>query len=451
MKRFAILFMLVSVVLVLNASIGWSGNIWPNEETFHVPGNDLNVYYQIWKDGVTNSGGQGAGITATFYYRLSGETVYNSVAMTYNGDVGSNDEYTATIPGGTYIAGDIAEFYCEGYDTTDETYSYGTDQNGHGPFTAAAPGEFFYGDPLGQDVTVTFRVDMSVAGVEGAISVAGSFNGWAVGANTLTDQGGNIYAGDVLFSGGSTPYIEYKFVNGSTWEGAIANRQLEIDDTIPTMVLDIVYFNDDDGSLPVEFSSFEAVLTSENYVLLEWVTQSESDMMGYQVYRSANDDIADAYDMGFVEANNISAEQVYQFTDGDIQSEMTYYYWLEAKEMSGQSRFHGPVQITILEDGEEGGESVPSTDVFAQLNQNHPNPFNPSTEISFYIAESSEITLKVYNMKGQLINTLIDHQQRSGGQIHRVSWEPKDQPSGIYFYQLTVGESTFTRKMLMLK
>ncbi len=203
-------------------------------------------------------------------------------------------------------------------------------------------------------------------------------------------------------------------------------------------------------SVPVTLSGFNAVMTADNNVLLQWITESESDMLGYQVYRSETSDLSDAFDLGFIQANNVSVQQTYQYTDNDIDMDMTYYYWLEARELSGSSNFFGPLSV-ITEEGGDEGESVPDMVSVNALHQNTPNPFNPSTSISFYIAESSEVTLKIYNMKGQLINTLIDHQQRSGGATHSEVWESDDQPSGIYFYQLTVNDQTFTRKMMLLK
>ncbi len=202
-------------------------------------------------------------------------------------------------------------------------------------------------------------------------------------------------------------------------------------------------------SLPVELSTFDAVLTSNDNVLLSWVTESESDMLGYQVLRSESENLNEAFDLGFVQANNMTAQQTYEYTDEDTQMDATYYYWLEAKELGGASTFYGPQTVTV-EEGEEGGSSVPDASPVTSLQQNTPNPFNPETTINFYIANDGEVTLKIYNLKGQLINTLINHQQRTGGN-HSTVWSANDQPSGIYFYQLTVDDQTFTRKMMLLK
>ncbi len=244
-KSLIILVMMIVLAGSLHAAIGWSGNIWPNSESEQTNGLDITVYYQIWKDGVTNLPGQGDSLCATIYYKTQYQTSYTSELMTFNVDIGDNDEYFGVIPNTIFSSGDTIFFYCEGYDSTDATYSYGTDQNGAGPFDVNNPGEYYIIAGLNQDVTVTFQVDMTLVDPAYTVSVAGSFNGWTVGADTLSDaDGDNIYSGDVLFTAGSNPYHEYKFVNGSTWEDNISNRVLHIDDSSPAMVLPPVYFND---------------------------------------------------------------------------------------------------------------------------------------------------------------------------------------------------------------
>lgn len=244
-KSLIIVVLMLALAGSLHAAIGWSGNIWPNSYTDHTNGLDITVYYQIWKDGVTSLPGQGDSISATIYYKTQSQTSFTSGLMTFNVNFGDNDEYYGVIPNSIFNTGDTIFFYCEGYDSTDGTYSYGTDQNGAGPFDANNPGEYYIIVGLNQDVTVTFQVDMTLVDPVYTVSVAGSFNGWTVGADTLSDDDGdNIYSGDVLFTAGTNPFHEYKFVNGSTWEDYISNRLLHIDDSSPTMVLPPVYFND---------------------------------------------------------------------------------------------------------------------------------------------------------------------------------------------------------------
>ncbi len=90
-----------------------------------------------------------------------------------------------------------------------------------------------------------------------------------------------------------------------------------------------------------------------------------------------------------------------------------------------------------------------------QLHGNFPNPFNPSTEIRYYLPVPTEVSLKIFNLLGQRIKTLVSEQQAAGEQS--ILWEGRNsngewQAGGIYFYRLTVGnEFQATRKMILLK
>ena len=88
------------------------------------------------------------------------------------------------------------------------------------------------------------------------------------------------------------------------------------------------------------------------------------------------------------------------------------------------------------------------------LHENYPNPFNPHTTIRFHMQKTGPVTLKIYNIKGQLVNVLVDDTEREG--YHEISWDGNDQKankvsSGIYFYKLTVNGETTTRKMILLQ
>lgn len=111
----------------------------------------------------------------------------------------------------------------------------------------------------------------------------------------------------------------------------------------------------------------------------------------------------------------------------------------------------------INEGANQTPTSIPADIVKAQrvyLDQNYPNPFNPSTQISFYLPESQEVKLSIYNLTGQLIETLSSGKVPAG--IQSVTWNGKNSkgiivPSGIYLYQLTTGSTTWTRKMILTK
>ena len=89
-----------------------------------------------------------------------------------------------------------------------------------------------------------------------------------------------------------------------------------------------------------------------------------------------------------------------------------------------------------------------------QLQQNYPNPFNPSTEIAFTVARGGNAILRIYDVEGKLVTTLVDRNVEAGQ--HRIQWNGIDAQgrrvgSGIYFYRLSTPDFTQTRKMVLIK
>ena len=90
--------------------------------------------------------------------------------------------------------------------------------------------------------------------------------------------------------------------------------------------------------------------------------------------------------------------------------------------------------------------SVPQT--FA-LYQNYPNPFNPITEIRYDLAREAPVSLKIYNILGAEVATLVDVSQKAGA--YTVHWNVQDLASGIYFCSLTAGDFKAVKKMVYLR
>ena len=83
------------------------------------------------------------------------------------------------------------------------------------------------------------------------------------------------------------------------------------------------------------------------------------------------------------------------------------------------------------------------------LEQNYPNPFNPRTVISYQLAVNSIVTLRVYDMLGREVETLVNSGQEAG--YHNVAFNGADLPSGVYLYRLQAGSFRETKKLLLLK
>ena len=83
------------------------------------------------------------------------------------------------------------------------------------------------------------------------------------------------------------------------------------------------------------------------------------------------------------------------------------------------------------------------------LKQNYPNPFNGSSFIEYYLPEKTNVSLEVYNVKGQLLETLVSKTQQSGS--YKVPFDATNYSSGVYFYTLKAGNHVETKKMLIVK
>lgn len=101
---------------------------------------------------------------------------------------------------------------------------------------------------------------------------------------------------------------------------------------------------------------------------------------------------------------------------------------------------------SVLVSREEENPELPSN---FSLDQNYPNPFNPSTIISFQVPAAGEVSLKVYDMLGRKVATLVEGVRSSGS--HHVKFEASSLASGIYIYQLNSGDQQLTKKMMLIK
>jgi flagellar hook assembly protein FlgD len=83
------------------------------------------------------------------------------------------------------------------------------------------------------------------------------------------------------------------------------------------------------------------------------------------------------------------------------------------------------------------------------LEQNYPNPFNPSTNIRYQIKNNTNVILKIYDISGKEIITLVNEKQNSG--TYEVTFDGSELSSGVYYYKLTTGDFSVTKKMILIK
>jgi hypothetical protein len=201
-----------------------------------------------------------------------------------------------------------------------------------------------------------------------------------------------------------------------------------------------------DNSLPVSLSSFEAVLVNKGGILLKWITESELQNEGFNIFR--RDKKADTdwqlLTLSIIPGQgNTSEKSTYNYSDRTVQAGITYEYMLESVSYAGVR-----VQEKVIE------ILVPMPTEYATLG-NYPNPFNPTTQIGFRLPESSDVSILIYGIQGNLVRELALNQSFDAGD-HFVAWDATDnngQPvaSGMYVYLFTAGKYNKTEKMLLLK
>ena len=219
--------------------------------------------------------------------------------------------------------------------------------------------------------------------------------------------------------------------------------------------VEIIYTDDD--PLPVELSEFAAIEINNEFAQLRWTTESATDVNGFNIYRAEKEDFETAtiVNPNLIEAVNSTIEQEYSFTDVTVEYETDYFYWLESVDMSGATELFGPIDIRI-ENNQDNPEPPDVNDNLRTAIQDiYPNPFNPSTSISYYLEEGSAVTIDVFNIHGQKIYT-FNEGYKSGNAIHRVTWNGKnmnqsDVSSGIYLFRLKTAQGLSVKKALLQK
>ena len=192
--------------------------------------------------------------------------------------------------------------------------------------------------------------------------------------------------------------------------------------------------------LPVELISFSALVNSDN-VNLNWKTATEVNNNGFEVQREVRNQNSEAGSqwekIGFVHGHgNSNSPKEYSFTDKNLTGGTNFVYRLKQIDNDGQYQYSKEVEVKV----------VPKD---INLLQNYPNPFNPVTEIKFTLPEAARVTLRVYNIIGQEVASLLNGIEEAG--FHSAKFEGSNLPSGTYIYRLQTGSVVQTKKMLLLK
>jgi len=256
-----------------------------------------------------------------------------------------------------------------------------------------------------------------------------------------------INTSDVIYAG-TTNGIYTSTDNGSHWvsnNSGLTNTDIRsiAFDPSSTNVFAGAYKSDGTGgiwqsvaTLPVELTTF-TVSKSGNTAFLKWNTATEMNNYGFGVEkRDAGK--AEWNKIGFIKGNGTSnAPHQYSFIDKEP-AKGKYAYRLRQIDNDGSFKYSKSVELE--------NNSTPTS---FSLAQNFPNPFNPSTMISFDLPLNSFVSLKVYDMIGREVETILSEGMSAGS--YSRQWNAMNVPSGVYFYRLQAGSFIETKKLVLLR
>jgi hypothetical protein len=176
----------------------------------------------------------------------------------------------------------------------------------------------------------------------------------------------------------------------------------------------------------------------QSAVNLEWSISEERSVEDFAIQRAR----APGFDyLPLIRPMIFSDGYSFVFADDDVSKGESYRY-----------------QVLIDDDGRSKllfeTATIPAPELPIALRQNTPNPFNPSTEIGYYLPERGDVSIGVYDVTGRLISELAEGVQEAGD--HKITWNGQDScgrevASGVYFYLLRSGKKELTRKMVLLR
>ncbi|WP_407931472.1 T9SS type A sorting domain-containing protein, partial [Ignavibacterium album] len=191
-----------------------------------------------------------------------------------------------------------------------------------------------------------------------------------------------------------------------------------------------------ESPLPVELSSFTGKADGDKSIDLKWVTKTEVSNYGFNVERRINE--GEWNTLGFVKGNgNSNSPKQYSYTDNDLfAGSSKFQYRLKQIDTDGQFEYSDAIEVEI----------VPTQ---FELSQNYPNPFNPSTTIRFSLPKETRLKINIYNLLGQLVETLAEGNYEAG--YHKVTFNASFLPSGAYIYRIESDAFVQVKKMMLLK
>ncbi|MBN1466510.1 T9SS type A sorting domain-containing protein [candidate division KSB1 bacterium] len=189
---------------------------------------------------------------------------------------------------------------------------------------------------------------------------------------------------------------------------------------------------------------FSCSLLSAQAVHVSWSANPEPDVKYYGIFRASSSDSETEI------AQVAAAEQEYM--DRTIAYGNVYYYRVIAVDSANNvSEFSDPVRILVDIQSSSATAAFPAE---FKLEQNHPNPFNPTTTLTYSVAEPAHVSLVIYDVLGRKIRSLVEEHKAPG--IHTKIWDARDElgnavTTGLYFARFVAGSYAETRRLVLEK
>lgn len=263
--------------------------------------------------------------------------------------------------------------------------------------------------------------------VPSQLASTASFWGIGIADSAVWVSSGN---GDVIYSRNKGPWtLAPKFTTSSLFDIAVVGNNIYV-----TGINGIIVKGSSDPYLPVELTSFSAEMQGTSAVL-SWKTATETNNRGFDVEKKTAG--SSWQKIGFVKgAGTSTAVHSYSFTDKQPGSG-TILYRLKQIDYDGTIKYYSAAEVNN------------AAAYKFSLSQNYPNPFNPSTNISYTVPATGKVSLKIFNILGREVATVVNGIQQAGE--YKIIFNASELASGIYFYELRCGNYTATRKMTLLK
>ena len=201
-----------------------------------------------------------------------------------------------------------------------------------------------------------------------------------------------------------------------------------------------------DVPVPAELADFGGSMTPQSQVILAWAVPSQSNNLGWEVFRSVdNESFARVGDLVAGEGT-VNEFRTYEFLDQDLPVADFAYYYLRQVDYDGRATRSQTIEVAL--------SPVQALPTAMALAQNYPNPFNPETSIRFDIATEANVTVRIFDITGQVVRTLVAGNLSAGS--YTELWDGRSDAglrvgSGVYFYELTAGSFTSMKKMTLVQ